>query len=320
MNPPAISVIVPLYNCKPVIAGAIASLRAQTFRDFECLLVDDCSPDREGILLCERLIAGDPRFRLLHNAKNLDLGGARNTGVENARGDWLAFMDQDDRYFPDAFRLMIAAGEDYEADVVEGVTLREPVDAPLPQATAQETSPRVETVSEKALAERVAGMYLVAQDGAHLWNRLYRRNWWGDKRLDITPKGCDDAIFCAKYVWTARRLVRLSIHPTYRFSITPGSQSSLLSVRWISIMCQSFVSVWKSYSEGLLRVYPELEPIIRFQLRWVIAHWLVDKCWHQRATYLREERMEIAREIRLALHAIGLTLPVKESLRLWLFR
>lgn len=75
MNPPAISVIVPLYNCKPVIAGAIASLRAQTFRDFECLLIDDCSPDREGILLCERLIAGDPRFRLLHNPKNLGLGG-----------------------------------------------------------------------------------------------------------------------------------------------------------------------------------------------------------------------------------------------------
>lgn len=46
-------------------------------------------------------------------------------------------------------------------------------------------------------------------------------------------------------------------------------------------------------------------------MRWVIAHWLVDKCWYQRATYLREERMEIAREIRMALHAIGLTLRLR---------
>lgn len=319
MNPPKISVILPLYNCAPVIARAVASLRAQTLKDFECLLVDDCGPDREGIARAETLTRGDPRFRLIRNPRNLGLGGARNTGVAHATGEWLAFMDQDDLYYPDALRLLEAEGQRFGADVVEGRTLREPVDAPLPTTIVPPSSSNGTPIAleGKALAARVARMYLAERDGMHLWNRLYRRAWWGDRCLDSDIPGCDDALFCAEHLWQANRLVLVDGGPTYRFSVTPGSQSANLTPRWMGLMCRSFVAVWHRYTKGLLQAHPDLGGEVLTQLRWVLAHWIVDKCFHHRRDYDAEGRRAIADAVRAAADDIGLTLPLKARWRLW---
>lgn len=91
------SVIVPVYNVERFIKETIASVLAQTFRDFELIIVDDQSPDG-SIAICEQF--ADPRIQIVHQ-KNRGLAGARNTGIRHAKGEYIALLDSDDLWLPE---------------------------------------------------------------------------------------------------------------------------------------------------------------------------------------------------------------------------
>lgn len=95
---PEISVIVPVYNVADHVAACIASLRAQTFTDFEAIVVDDGATD-DSHALAVQAIGDDTRFRVIRQ-ENRGLSAARNTGLEAARGRFIAFVDSDDRADP----------------------------------------------------------------------------------------------------------------------------------------------------------------------------------------------------------------------------
>ena len=100
MNPKA-SIIMPAYNATRWIGQAVESVLRQKEPDWELLIIDDGSHDgsRE---LATALAAKDPRIRVLRNARGKGPGGARNTGLEKARGQAVMFLDSDDVLFPDA--------------------------------------------------------------------------------------------------------------------------------------------------------------------------------------------------------------------------
>ena len=95
---PSISVVVPVYGVEPWLDRCVESLLAQTFRDFEAILVDDGSPDGCGAM-CDAWAAKDARVRAFHKA-NGGLSDARNFGIGRAMGDYLAFVDPDDWVAP----------------------------------------------------------------------------------------------------------------------------------------------------------------------------------------------------------------------------
>ncbi|MGF1487831.1 MAG: glycosyltransferase family 2 protein [Prochloraceae cyanobacterium] len=92
-----VSVIVPTYNVEQYIARTISSVLAQTYSNFELLIIDDESPDR-SIEICQQF--KDPRIKIIRQ-KNRGLAGARNTGIRHAKGDYLAFLDADDLWLPE---------------------------------------------------------------------------------------------------------------------------------------------------------------------------------------------------------------------------
>lgn len=94
MSNPKISIIVPIYNGEKFVQRCLNNITSQTFRDFEAILVDDGSTDRSGAV-CEEYAKKDNRFRVLHQ-KNAGVSSARNLGIVNAKGDWIAFVDCDD--------------------------------------------------------------------------------------------------------------------------------------------------------------------------------------------------------------------------------
>lgn len=97
-TPPAISVILPVHNVADLVGPCVASLRAQTFSDFEVIAVEDGSTDASPARLAEA-IGDDPRFRVIAQP-NAGLSAARNTGLAAARGAFIAFVDSDDRVAP----------------------------------------------------------------------------------------------------------------------------------------------------------------------------------------------------------------------------
>lgn len=91
---PTISVIVPVYNVEKWLGRCVDSILAQTFADFELLLIDDGSKDSSGAI-CDEYATKDERIRVFHKP-NGGVSSARNLGLDNARGEWITFCDADD--------------------------------------------------------------------------------------------------------------------------------------------------------------------------------------------------------------------------------
>lgn len=90
-----ISVIVPIYNVEEYLEPCLCSIINQTYRDLEILCIDDCTLDN-SINIVKRYMQQDRRIRLISHKENRGLGGARNTGIREARGEYISFVDSDD--------------------------------------------------------------------------------------------------------------------------------------------------------------------------------------------------------------------------------
>lgn len=99
-----VSIVIPIYNKEPFVAEAIQSVLAQTFQDFEIVIIDDGSTD--GSLEVVQAVS-DERFRIIRRV-NGGAAAARNTGIEAAQGEWIAFLDADDIWFPDSLKVRLA--------------------------------------------------------------------------------------------------------------------------------------------------------------------------------------------------------------------
>jgi len=97
---PFVSVILPTYNRKNLARRAILSVLAQSYKNLECIVVDDCSTD--GTLdLLTTMMKSDPRLKVVSHLRNLHASAARNTGLAAICGDLVAFLDDDDTWLPD---------------------------------------------------------------------------------------------------------------------------------------------------------------------------------------------------------------------------
>jgi glycosyltransferase involved in cell wall biosynthesis len=101
---PKVSVVIPVYNRARYIGEAIASILAQSLRDFELIVVDDGSSDGTPEAV-ERI--RDPRIRLVRNAGNLGIPQTRNRGLQEARGEYIAWLDSDDLALPQRLQVQV---------------------------------------------------------------------------------------------------------------------------------------------------------------------------------------------------------------------
>jgi glycosyltransferase involved in cell wall biosynthesis len=120
---PRVSVVVPVFNTAPYLARCLQSLRESTLREIEIICVDDASTD-ESAGIVEDFVRRDDRIRLIRHERNLGLGGARNTGIAAARGDYVGGVDSDDWVAPTMYERLLEATDGGRADVVEGGYLR----------------------------------------------------------------------------------------------------------------------------------------------------------------------------------------------------
>ncbi|MFJ6069361.1 CDP-glycerol glycerophosphotransferase family protein [Streptomyces sp. NPDC093065] len=178
---PRLSVIVPIYDVERYLPACLDSLAAQTFRDFEVLMVDDGSPDGSAAI-AEEYASRDPRFKLIRK-ENGGLGAARNTGMAHLapESEFLTFVDSDDLIPPDAYRLMVGSldesGSDFATGNVYHLRGEKSWQVPLMRMLAGEARLRTHISRyAKLVADRIA------------CNKVFRRTFW-EKNGFAFPEG-----------------------------------------------------------------------------------------------------------------------------------
>lgn len=112
---PLITIIVPVYQVHQYLAECIESLICQTYSNLEIILIDDGSTDGSGEI-CDKYACGDSRIRVIHQ-DNKGLSAARNTGLDNAHGEYIAFVDSDDVVLPSYIKELYCLIGKYRADI-----------------------------------------------------------------------------------------------------------------------------------------------------------------------------------------------------------
>lgn len=114
---PRVSVIVPVYNVRTFLETAIESIRGQSLKELEILLIDDGSTDGSGAV-CDAYAAKDKRVRVIHK-QNDGLGRAIDTGVDEATGEYVGIVEPDDRIAPDMYEKLYERAEELNVDVLK---------------------------------------------------------------------------------------------------------------------------------------------------------------------------------------------------------
>lgn len=113
-----VSIVLPVYNVQDYLEKCVDSIRKQTYKDLEIILVNDGSTDNSG-RICDELAKQDSRIRVIHQA-NGGVSVARNTGVKHATAEWLTFIDSDDYVTSDYIKYLLDLATEHQADISIG--------------------------------------------------------------------------------------------------------------------------------------------------------------------------------------------------------
>ena len=218
---PGISVIVPVYQGEKHIQKCVESVQEQTFQDWELLLVDDGSRDKSR-QLCEACAAKDSRIRALRK-KNGGVSSARNYGLSEAKGEYIAFLDADDRLEPRCLETLwnarLQAGADSAACAhwnvrPDGTKWAEQV-LPAGVYDAQE-------IREKLVAPLVGDRLAQPLFNGFIWRYLYSAELIRKNKLCFEGAYLEDELFLMEYFCHAQKLVAVE-EPLYRYFLNPAS-------------------------------------------------------------------------------------------------
>lgn len=178
---PKITIIVPVYGVEQHIAKCIESIKAQTFTDFEAILINDGTKDN-SVAVAEKAIAGDKRFVILHK-ENGGQGSARNLGLDKAQGDYIAFIDSDDWVESNYLKAM------YEKIVAENADV----------CTCDVLYVDINGKTEREFKNNSQGYYenndyLMAcwYISNFMWDKLFKREVFDDQRFDTSLRTNED--------------------------------------------------------------------------------------------------------------------------------
>lgn len=221
---PRISIIVPVYKAENVLAKCVDSVLAQTFADWELLLIDDGSPDGSGAL-CDDYAGQDDRVRVFHKP-NGGVSSARNLGMEEARGDLILFIDADDWIEPHTCETLLRALEEAGADSAGCAHWNiQPGGEKWAESGALPAGVYDAGAIRKGIVDRLLGQRLGKPGevlNGFIWRFLFSRSIIMDHDIRFSGAYLEDELFLMEYFCLAQKLAMVD-EPLYYYLQNPAS-------------------------------------------------------------------------------------------------
>ena len=177
-----VSIIIPTYNVASYIIECLESVASQTYRgSLECIVVDDCGTD-DSIALADNFIqhySGKIDFRILHRQKNGVLSAARNTGLNEAKGEFVYFLDSDDYITPDCIESLVEVAKHFpKVEIVQGGIVNT-------KGTIIYDSTRFKTPQLLEDRKDIYSKLVFGELPVSSWNKLIRRDFLKENSIDF---------------------------------------------------------------------------------------------------------------------------------------
>jgi glycosyltransferase involved in cell wall biosynthesis len=213
---PFLSIVIPVYNVEEYLERCFDSVIAQSFVDWEMIIIDDCSPDNSQQII-QRYQAKDARIRCILNEKNRGLGGARNIGVSNCKGEYILFIDSDDFISGQGtIEQLCAIALDNNLDVIDT-----PYRVIKDGEEVNRLPKKFNSLNDKVYTgleymEQINILPIVA------WNKLYKRTLLQENNILFKERKYEDVCFTLEVMYKANR-VQNTCDPFYNYIIREGS-------------------------------------------------------------------------------------------------
>lgn len=217
-----VSIIIPVYNVSEYIERCVHSVMAQTYTDLECIIIDDCGTD-DSMTKCEQLIRtyeGPIKFIILRHEQNRGVAAARNTGIHQATGKWIFFMDSDDEITPHCIETLLKVGEEDEAtEMVHGSTRT----CPKPEIDSRDLSWQGIPFSMRK-SEAIKYWFFHRQKMRYSsLNKLLRRSFIVEHQLFFKEGIIYEDTLWNYYLFNCLNHICVVTEITYYYHIRPGS-------------------------------------------------------------------------------------------------
>lgn len=224
---PQISIIVPVYNVELYIEKCINSIKDQSYKNFEAIIVDDGSQD-SSINICENLIRGDSRFKIVHK-QNGGLMSAWKYGVLQAKGDYIGFVDSDDWIDPTMFQILYDSIVNYNADVVVSGYVTESTQNKNRWTRDKRYIFEGDSIRKTYLKEYCCSYFKsVSHPSINRWDKLYRKNLLLKNMMFFNEKVSmgEDFNMNIPIILDSKKIVLLPDFSPYHYRYNPTSISN----------------------------------------------------------------------------------------------
>lgn len=219
---PLVSIIMPVYNAEQYLASSIDSVLAQSAKDFELLLINDGSKD-SSLAICQEYAAKDSRVRVL-DKPNGGVSSARNLGLDEAKGEWLMFIDSDDWLTEDALATCLEYTPEY--DVVRFSF----------KALCKKDKVIDHPIKDVQTTKKFLRLQLERRGGLTVWGALFRRSLFADNKIYFDPKIIygEDWLVSMRITMCSKKIKTLPNAYCYLYNVfNAGSCTNNLSTRKI---------------------------------------------------------------------------------------
>lgn len=220
---PLISIIVPIYKSEPFLRKCLHSVLSQTFEHFEVICVDDCSPD-SSVPIVEEFMQRDLRVRLVRHERNLGLGGARNTGMQHARADFIASVDSDDSMKPEMLKSLWNASENGFYDIVA---------CSFDRVDESGNVISTQNVGNRSIVNQ-GNIDIFALMNPSYWNKLWRKSLYTENNIWFPDHLYYQDTATTPRILAKARHIRFIDDSLYRYLVRPESISTTASAKHLA--------------------------------------------------------------------------------------